>query len=114
MPRSVTPTSTPLVHGRTPYSHERRSASPSTRSAGSDKENASPPQECRRPPPPPAPKLNASQVAFRENLGQNADTRYYDPFQPREKVKDVMHDYRRLIQDVNGMSSVLPCSMLIF
>jgi hypothetical protein len=63
--------------------------------SASDKENASPEQTQM-------PKLNASQVAFRENLGQTINSRYYDPFQPREKVKGVMQDYRHLIQEVNG------------
>jgi len=48
-------------------------------------------------------KVLASQAAFRDKLSEQSDTQYYDPFQPREKVRDVIKSYRQLIQDTTGM-----------
>jgi hypothetical protein len=49
-------------------------------------------------------KMFASQVALREQLGEKTNSQYYDPFQPREKVREVMHEYRKLLQEANGSS----------
>ena len=102
MPRLVTPFSNPYAHAShtlTPYTRrERSSMSPSNMS--SDKENASPSQQREQP----TQKFLASQAAFREKLVENANSQYYDPFQPREKVRDITQQYRRLIQDTNGIS----------
>jgi len=96
MPRSVTPFSNPYAHGShtlTPYARrQQESASPL---ANSDKENEAPGQQPG--------KVLASQAAFRDKLSEQSDTQYYDPFQPREKVRDVMKSYRQLIQDTTGM-----------
>ena len=101
MPRLVTPFSNPYAHAShtlTPYTRRERSpVSPSNMSA-SDKENASPSQQRE----PSTQKFLASQAAFREKLGENANSQYYDPFQPREKVRDITQQYRRLIQETNG------------
>jgi hypothetical protein len=111
MPRLVTPFSNPYAHAShtlTPYTRrERSSMSPSNMSA-SDKENASPSQQRE----PSTQKLLASQAAFREKLGENANSQYYDPFQPREKVRDITQQYRRLIQETNGISTGLRFSDL--
>jgi hypothetical protein len=72
--------------------------SPSNLSS-SDKENATPEQ-------PEPVKMLASQAALREQLGERTNSQYYDPFQPRDIVKNTMHEYRKLIQEANGMSSL--------
>ena len=61
----------------------------------SDKENEEP--QSQQPG-----KVLASQAALRKKLREQPNTQYYDPFQPREKVRDVMQSYRRLIQDTTG------------
>jgi hypothetical protein len=100
MPRLVTPFSNVYAHAShtlTPYTRRTRSSmSPSS----SDKENASPSQQHE----PSTQKFLASQAAFREKLGENINSQYYDPFQPREKVRDITQQYRRLIQETNGIS----------
>ena len=96
MPRLVTPFSNPYAHGShtlTPYSRQQRSSmSPSS----SDKENAVPEE------PQPSQKPLASQAALRQKLGESSNTQYYDPFQPREKVRDVTARYRRMLAETNG------------
>lgn len=72
--------------------------SPSNLSS-SDKENATPEQTQST-------KLFASQAAFREQLSEKTNSQYWDPHQPREKVRDTMHEYRRLIQEANGILSL--------
>ena len=100
MPRLVTPFSNPHVHGShtlTPYTRRQRSSmSPST----SDKENTTP-EQSQQPV-----KMSASQAALREKLGEKSNTQYYDPDQSREQTRAVMQEYRRMIQDVNGISHV--------
>jgi hypothetical protein len=95
MPRLVTPSSNPHVHGShtlTPYTRRQRSSmSPST----SDKENATPEQSQQL-------KMSASQAALREKLGEKSNTQYYDPDQSKEQQRAVMQEYRRMIQEVDG------------
>jgi hypothetical protein len=64
--------------------------------SSSDKENASPQQPATQ-------RLAATQVALREKFGENANSQYYDPAQPKAKVKQVTQQYRKLIQDTNGL-----------
>jgi len=66
--------------------------------SSSDKENSSPAQQ-----PEATQRVVATQVALREKLGENANSQYYDPFQSKAKVKEVTQQYRRLIQDTNGL-----------
>jgi len=94
MPRLHTPFSNPFAHAShtlTPYSRQRDTMSP----AISDKEN--------EPPASPPEKILASQAALRDKLREQPNTQYYDPFQPREKVRDMMQSYRRLIQETTGI-----------
>jgi hypothetical protein len=63
--------------------------------SSSDKENTTPPEQHE-------PRMLASQVALRQKLGERSNTQYYDPFQPKDKVRDIMHEYRRLQQEANG------------
>ena len=96
MPRLVTPLSNPFSHGShtlTPYTRRQRDTMSPANS--DDKENEAP--ESR-----PA-KVLASQAALRDKLREQPNSQYYDPFQPREKVRDVMKSYRRLIQDTTGV-----------
>lgn len=95
MPRLVTPSSNPYAHGShtlTPYSRRQQDT---TSPAMSDKENEPPVSQPG--------KILASQAALRDKLQEQPNTQYYDPFQPREKVRDVMQSYRRLIQDTTGI-----------
>ena len=61
----------------------------------SDKENEPPASQPE--------KIIASQAALREQLREQPNTQYYDPFQPREKVRDMMQSYRRLIHETTGI-----------
>ena len=107
MPRLVTPFSNPYAHGsqqRTPYSRPRgRSPMSPSNMSSSDKENATPvhPRE------EPTQRILASQAAFREKLAENTNSQYYDPFQPKEKVRDIKQQYRRLLQETAGIKH--PC-----
>jgi hypothetical protein len=97
MPRLVTPLSNPFSHGShtlTPYSRRQRDTTSPT--DNNDKEN--------EPPEAQPTKILASQAALRNKLREQPDTQYYDPFQPREKVRDTIQSYRRLIQDTTGIS----------
>lgn len=99
MPRLVTPFSNPYAHGShtlTPYSRRQRETISPT---NSDKENEEPASQQPG-------KVLASQAALREKLSEQSNTEYYDPFQPREKVRDVMQSYRQLIQDTTGIPLV--------
>jgi hypothetical protein len=103
MPRLVTPYSNPHVHGShtlTPYTRRQRSSlSPST----SDKENTTP-EQSQQPT-----KMNASQAALKEKLAANTHRQYYDPDQAREVNREVMREYRQMIQDVNGNLHMVLC-----
>ena len=103
MPRLVTPSSNPYAHGShtlTPYTRRQRETfSP----ANSDKENEEPGSQQR------TGKVLASQAALREQLREQPNTQFYDPFQPREKVRDVMQSYRRLLQDTTGIYPFRAC-----
>jgi len=69
--------------------------------SSSDKENASLVRE-----PEATQRVVATQVALREKLGENANSQYYDPFQSKAKVKEVTQQYRRLIQNTNGLLTI--------
>ena len=104
MPRLVTPSSNPYAHAShtlTPYTRRDRSSMSPANMSSSDKENASPNERQE----PSTQKFLASQAALKEKLGENINSQYYDPFQPREKVRDVTQKYRRLIQETNGILS---------
>jgi hypothetical protein len=64
--------------------------------SSSDKENASPQQHATQ-------RVAATQVALREKFGENANSQYYDPLQPKAQVKEATQQYRKLIQDTNGL-----------
>lgn len=102
MPRSITPFSNPYAHAShtlTPYTRRQRSTMSPSNMSSSDKENASPVQPRQEPS---TQKILPSQAAFRETLGENANSQYYDPFQPKEKVRAVTQKIRRLITETNG------------
>ena len=101
MPRLVTPFSNPYAHAShtlTPYSRRERSSLSPSNMESSDKENAGPSHQEH------PQKILASQAALREKLRENSNTQYYDPFQPKEKVRATMQQYRRLLQETNGTS----------
>lgn len=103
MPRLVTPFSNPHVHAshtlQTPYRRESRRSekSPSVLSS-SDKENTTPTQMDNNHVP------SASQAAFRQKLA-NTTGMHYDPNQPREVVRHVTGEYRRLLKETHGTTT---------
>ena len=69
--------------------------------SSSDKENAAAsPVQVRQ-----TNRILSSQAALQETLGHRSNTEHYDPFQPRDKVREVMHQYRQLQQETNGIMS---------
>jgi non-structural maintenance of chromosomes element 4 len=95
MPRLTTPSRSVFLHRQdalAPYAR-RVERSPS-RLSSSDKENATPEQTQ-------SPRVTATQ---RARLGERPSTQYYDPLQPREKTRDTMQEYRRLIQETTGIA----------
>jgi hypothetical protein len=65
--------------------------------SASDKENAGPDEVAA------SQKVTATQAALRGKLAENSNTQYYDPFLPKDKVREVTAEYRRLLAETNGM-----------
>jgi hypothetical protein len=106
MPRLVTPSSNPHVHGShtlMPYSRRQRlSTSPVSNLSSSDKENAGPVEQRE----PSTQKISSTQAAFREKLGENSHSQFYEPYRPKDKERKTTREYRRIHQEVNGNSII--------